>query len=357
MQGDGDDDEDKESIVDSPAPSNPSTPVVTTTTVSLSQQTSKKNLPRVTLEEIIQTRESGHSIEEMLFTRYKHEYSSKSADLISRSSVLKSIIEGVQNGLDPGIYSVTDKVNWYKVGNKEQFFALIDSLNNRGLREQPLLSNLTNEKSQIVEEYLENERQQERLAGKRPVKLVQRKSDSTPGIDKSLFKCMEDFIEGSLRDSILELEDRIWVAGFGGVQSAEREEWRKQIEEGMAKLIQIGSKKKDAADDGQIGITAMEVDEAQVNGHTVNVNGNGDIDTEGGDHHLVTTDTMEVDGETIKPVKAIPLHLKDDVKEGGERSRCSTPVEEDPENDRTDLVRELAKELLKVSQQRTFMYI
>jgi len=72
---------------------------------------------------------------------------------------------------------------------------------------------------------------------------------------------------------------------------------------------------------------------------------------------IVTTDTMEVDGETIKPVKAIPLHLKDDVKEGGERSRCSTPVEEDPENDRTDLVRELAKELLKVSQQRTFMYI
>ena len=281
--------------------------------------------------------------------------------MISKSNTLKSIVDSVQNGLDPGIYSVKDQVKWYKVDTKEQFFALIDSLNIRGIREQPLLSNLNNEKAQIVEEYLEEERQQERLANKRQVKPVQKKNDLNQGIDKSLFKCMEDFIEGSLRDSILELEERIWVAGFGGISPAEREEWRRKIEDGMSKLIQVSTKKEAGGDNDQTNSTAMEVDVVKVNGHINEVN--GDNVKEGDNHQQETTDSMEVDSdnakqqninvtesnEAVKPMKALPLHLKDDVKEEGERSRCSTPIEENPENDRIDLVRELARELLKVS--------
>ena len=310
---------DDESTTDSPAPSNPGTPVIDLT----STPTAVKNcFPKVTLEDIIQAKEDGNSLEKLLLKRYKCQTSSKSHELIARSKVEK-VIENVCAGLDPAIYSETDQTKWYSVSSKEQYYALLDSLNNRGIREQQLLLSLNNEKVQIVEQFLEEERKKEKLANKRPVKQVQKKNDPQ-SIDKSLFKCMEDYIEGSLRDAILELEERIWVAGFGGVKTEERLVWREHIEEGMSKLIQIGTSepKKESEDE------PMKI-------------GDNDFKANGlsnGDH-----EDMEIGEEQTQTPKAIPLHLQE-----VQTSRCSTPVDEQPENTRIEFVRDLAQKLLMV---------
>lgn len=265
--------------------------------------------------------------------RYKCQTSSKSRELIARSKVEK-VVESVRAGLDPTIYSETDKNKWYTISSKEQYYALLDSLNTRGIREQQLHLSLNNEKVQIVEQFLEEEKRQEKLANKRPVTKVQKKNDPQV-IDKSLFKCMEDYIEGSLRDSILELEERIWVAGFGGIKIEERTAWRENIEEGMSKLIQVGTSNKDN------DVTGDEP--AKVEKATVETNGlcNGNHEEE---------EEMETScEEPMQIAKAIPLHLQDETKtESQLSSRCSTPVDEEPENVRIDFVRDLAKKLLAV---------
>ena len=135
--------------------------------------------------------------------------------------------------------------------------------------------------------------------------------------------------------SILELEERIWIAGFGGV-TGNREEWRKQIEDGMTKLIQV---QKDTAE-------AMKVDPQPVKDNLVN--GFSETDTVTNGHHNGDGESMEVD-EIQKPVKAIPLHLQESTKVENDNSRCSTPVSEFTENDRNELVKELADALLRVS--------
>lgn len=263
--------------------------------------------------------------------RYKYQTSSKSHELIARSKVEK-VVENVRAGLDPTIYSETDKTKWYTISSKEQYYALLDSLNTRGIREQQLHLSLNNEKVQIVEQFLEEEKRQERLANKRPVTKVQKKNDPQ-AIDKSLFKCMEDYIEGSLRDSILELEERIWVAGFGGIKTEERSAWRENIEEGMSKLIQVGTDNTD---------TVSKDEPAKVENTAIETNGLCN-----GNHKEEMEAFCE---EPIQTAKAIPLHLQEDTKtESQLSSRCSTPVDDEPENARIDFVRDLAKKLLSVS--------
>eukprot|EP00111_Clytia_hemisphaerica_P009366 TCONS_00027490-protein len=336
-----------DATTDSPAPSNPGTPTIDLTGSPSTQSQSpsslsitKKKIPKVSLEDLIQARESGKDITELLLNRYKCCYSTKTAEMITRCKEVEKVINSVKAGQDPAVYSVNDQNKWLTISSKEQFYALLDSLNSRGLREQHLLSSLNNEKVQIVEQYLEKEREEERLANKRQVKPVaSKKNNDSQAIDKSLFQCMEDFIEGSLRDAILELEDRIWVAGFGGIHTDERTTWRESIEEGMSKLIQLGSPvKKPASDKTEEPVKAeqpMEVDQPmEVNGHP-GVNGHSEGDA--------STTTIQ------EPYKAIPLHLKGE--EGNEeRSRCSTPVEEEPDNERIEFVRDMAKQLLMVAK-------
>jgi hypothetical protein len=52
-------------------------------------------------------------------------------------------------------------------------------------------------------------------------------------VDKSLYKKMEDFIEASLREQILDLELRIWQGGLGVVKVDDITSWRKQVENGI----------------------------------------------------------------------------------------------------------------------------
>ena len=135
---------------------------------------------------MIQARENGKDITELLLNRYKCRYSSRTPEMITRSKELEKVINSVKAGEDPAVYSVKDQNKWFTISSKEQFYALLDSLNSRGLREQQLLSSFNNEKVQIVEQYLEKEKEEERLANKRQVKpVVSKKNNDSQTIDKS----------------------------------------------------------------------------------------------------------------------------------------------------------------------------
>lgn len=243
---------------------------------------------------------------------------------------METVINSVCSGIDPSTYNEFDATKWYTISCKEQYYALLDSLNCRGIREQQLLQSLNNEKVQIVEEFLEEEKRKEKLTNKRLVKPG--KKNDNQSIDKNLFRCMEDYIEGSLRDAILELEERIWVAGFGGIKTDERLAWRENIEEGMAKLIQVGTGAQQVQVQAEEVSTVIEPDN-KPNGDDLSLT-NGDKE-------------MEVD-QTQTP-KAVSLHLQRMTKDESQLSRCSTPVDEVLENTRIEFVCDLAQKLLAVT--------
>lgn len=72
----------------------------------------------------------------------------------------------------------------------------------------------------------ENRREKEELK-------QQPKVTRSQTVDKTLYKTMEEFIEASLRDSILDLEDRLWQAGLGVVKVTDITCWRKHVENGI----------------------------------------------------------------------------------------------------------------------------
>lgn len=258
--------------------------------------------------------------------------------------MLQKCLDGVKTGVDPDIYAVKDKTKWYKIATKEQFFAVLDSLNNRGLREQVLLTNLNNDKSQIVDYFMECEKQEEKSVNKKPPRIAPSSKKSDPNqIDKTLFKCMEDYVEGSLRDQILDLEERIWIASFGNSKIEDRDQWRWTIEQGMLKLISntpesVNNNPKTEADVAENGKLSNDL----VNGNYTDADLSNEAVANGSD---ATTEPMDVDSPVVK---AIPLHLKESVDQGNNRSRCSTPVDDSSESEKINFVKELSQALLQV---------
>lgn len=257
--------------------------------------------------------------------------------------MLQSCLDNIKRGVDPGIYAVKDKTKWYNINSKEQFFAVLDSLNNRGLREHILTTNLNNEKSQIVDYFLECEKEAEKNANKKSRQVEKSKKADPNQIDKSLFKCMEDYVEGSLRDQILDLEERIWIASFGNSKVEDRDQWRSMIEQGMLKLISNGS------DDTTESVNNTVKEEATVfeNGTISSNHMNGDVNIT---NAVTTNGDAPVEPMEVEPpvAKALPLHLKESVKQENNRSRCSTPVDDPSESEKIVFVNELSQALLQV---------
>ena len=168
-------------------------------------------------------KESGTPLTEIIFNRYKCEYNKTIQQNIDKSNMLKPILIDIENGLDPNIYAVNDNNKWYNVSSKEQFDALLTSLSSRGIREKELRTSLIERKEKYFK-YFDNKLIEEEKQVNKKIVPAKKKSDpKSDEIDKSLFKTMDDYIEGNLRDQILELEERLYIASFGGITSVDRE--------------------------------------------------------------------------------------------------------------------------------------
>lgn len=270
-------------------------------------------------------KESGTPLTEIIFNRYKCEYNKTIQQNIDKSNMLKPILIDIENGLDPNIYAVNDNNKWYNVSSKEQFDALLTSLSSRGIREKELRTSLIERKEKYFK-YFDNKLIEEEKQVNKKIVPAKKKSDpKSDEINKSLFKTMDDYIEGNLRDQILELEERLYIASFGGITSVDREKWRADIEEGMANLVH--TENLENGDNQNMG---MEVDEKESEAVTTNghINGNGDTE-------------IKIDQDK-RALNALPLHMKRDDSE-----RCSTP-ELDQTFEKNKTVTELAEALLQV---------
>ncbi|XP_057315338.1 bromodomain adjacent to zinc finger domain protein 1A-like isoform X2 [Hydractinia symbiolongicarpus] len=307
----------------------------------------RKECTSVSLEDILQAKENGESLHKLILNRYKCEYTPQCEDIINKSAVLKPFIENIKCGIDTGVYSVRDRTKWYSISNKEQFESLLKSVNPRGLREQALRTTLSNEQKQIMEHFDDIEKRKEKALN-RKARPTQKKPDPNE-IDKTLFKTMDDYIEGNLRDQLLELEERLYLANFGSISVDKRDQWRAAIEDGINKLINtepVGVASKKNSMNG--------VENNLLNGDAINVDNAGkdnkpkvQLPNDNGITNGVH-DSMEVDDQdTSAPAKALPLHIKSNVKE--EQTRCSTPVEV-PENEKQVIVQELAEALLQIEK-------
>merc|ERR1719505_394588 len=181
----------------------------------------KKQYPKITLADILNARNEGQPFTRKLFHRYKCDYPEKGEEFLQKSGQISNILQSVSEGLDPVIYSVRDRTKWFDIDSNEQLATLVDNLNERGLREQNLKNNIVREKSRL-EEICSNRNTTPQKPPPKPVK-----KGAPNVIDKNLFKNMDEYLEAELRDSLLEFEERVWVAGLGGIPLDRRESWRR----------------------------------------------------------------------------------------------------------------------------------
>ena len=120
-------------------------------------------------------------------------------------------------------------IQWSYLDTKEDLDQLLKSLNPRGYREKYLRESLVASYDTIVKGLEHNPFKLENKQRRQEMKL-QPKISRNQVVDKRLYKTMEDFIEASIRDQILDLEDRIWQGGLGSVKVDDITIWRKQVE-------------------------------------------------------------------------------------------------------------------------------
>ena len=287
----------------------------------------------MTFEDLIQAKQEGIPLTRLILNRYNCNYNERSEDFVSKSATLKPLMENIISGIDPR--SHTDKHNddkWYDVSKKEQYDAILESLNMRGVRENILYAGLSNANSEIVNSYEETDK----LANKK-LKNLNVKSEDVNDIDKNLFETMDDYIEGNLRDHLLEVEERLWLGSIGVIKCEDRLKWRSSIEQGMVKLIKYDNSKKEFVEN-----ISKDVGEDKLNEGNVCIQNGFNVSNETKDDS-----TNEDTEEFQSPINVLPLHITTEMTDDTS-SRCSTPVTV-PENEKQLVVKELAAALLLVS--------
>jgi len=290
----------------------------------------KKQYPKITLADILNARNEGQPFTRKLFHRYKCDYPEKGEEFLQKSGLISNILQSVSEGLDPVIYSVRDRTKWFDIDSNEQLTTLVDNLNERGVREQSLKNNIVREKGRL-EEICSN---RNTTSQKPPPKPVKKGAPNV--IDKNLFKNMDEYLEAELRDSLLEFEERVWVAGLGGIPLDRRESWRREIEEGMTKLIQQNAQPTKPLVNGntepneeivEAKITEKDFFMPLINGGTHD-DENMDVDSKVLSSETVVNgiDQPSVDSDMKNDtLKAFPGHMKIETN-NTEGSRCSTPT-------------------------------
>eukprot|EP00794_Sanderia_malayensis_P020094 gene20094-22064_t len=310
--------------------------------------------PLVSLHDIINARTSQEQLCKHLFMRYCNSDSDEDQRrLIAESKVLRQIIEGVSEGVDPGLYADKPMHRWATSNNVQDVVA---ALNRRGLREGKLKSRLEKLKERL-ESTIENcsfLHQAPTGLDAKPVKS--RSSRGYAVVDKSLFKAMNDFLEVNLCDQLLDLEEKAWQGGLGIVKTESRDEWRENISSRMNLLLagyngsevvqgETGKMEDLKLPKGALAANGVE----DVNGFAENrASTVNNVDGSVHDGHAVVDSTNAAEniaGNDVRAsLKTLPLKF---LEQGGlkseENSRCTTPV-----NVCTPMVSPKVKELAKI---------
>ena len=116
---------------------------------------------------------------------------------------------------------------WRCYTNEDDFMALLDALNPRGIRENSLKESLQMHKDHILS-----------TIHKCPFTKDRANKLSFQGYDGNL--TASEYLELCLREQILDLEEKIWLGGLGFAKDKrDRDEWRSHIESsGAAKKIE-----------------------------------------------------------------------------------------------------------------------
>ena len=229
---------------------------------------------------------------------------------------------------------------WSYMDKKEDLDLLLKSLNPRGRREKYLRESLVESYDLIVKGLENNPFKMENKQRREGMKHVPKESRNQT-VDKSLYKTMEDFIEASVRDQILDLEDRIWQGGLGVLKVDDIITWRKQVENGIYDFLP-GHRNNSVLENSEKG--------NQNNG----VSDSMDID-QGSTNNVTTTETMDTDEPPVNITNDLKLKLLsnvDDSRPGTplEGSFLSTPTTSQTPQAINPCVRILAKAVLELEQ-------
>ncbi|CAG0890058.1 unnamed protein product [Cyprideis torosa] len=130
---------------------------------------------------------------------------------------------------------------WYFISTPEDFHNLIQSLSQRGLREAKLRARLIEDKEKILPHL--NDATSDILTGKVATSVKQKtKSRNVAGVSFEPGTGPNRILELTLRDFILELEEKILFGCLGNLKVPSREDWRAAIvdsnfNQGAAELL------------------------------------------------------------------------------------------------------------------------
>uniref|UniRef100_A0A069DXN6 Bromodomain adjacent to zinc finger domain protein 1A n=1 Tax=Panstrongylus megistus TaxID=65343 RepID=A0A069DXN6_9HEMI len=132
--------------------------------------------------------------------------------------------------------TAVQKITWSFYHNAVQIDLLIDSLNRRGMRERKLRQALIQEKASILRHLQKcpvsklNPNLTEAI-GEEEKKIAKKilKQYDNANLNYPVGTSLDEIMEGSLRDLILETEEKITNGALGTVKVKDREAWRKAI--------------------------------------------------------------------------------------------------------------------------------
>merc|ERR1712012_299029 len=136
----------------------------------------------------------------------------------------------------PVHFDVMPRITWSYYSSSEDIEKLIQSLNTRGLREGELRDKIVAEKELIegrlkkckVDQYVVSEEDQEEITKKELQNVENRrnKQSKNTGADPlPMGTGLHEMIELSLRDQILELEEKIFFGNLGNLKVNSRDTW------------------------------------------------------------------------------------------------------------------------------------
>lgn len=173
----------------------------------------------------MKAKNEGVALTRLVLNRYNCSYNERSEEIVQKSQALKPLVDKIINGMNPCANKLESNEKWSHISSKEDYETIVESLNVRGIRESVLNTRLQNAKTKILNDFEEGCKE---TANKIKSNNVSKNEDSDD-IDKSLFSTMDDYIEGNLRDSLLEIEERLWLGNIGIIKCDDRPQWRTGI--------------------------------------------------------------------------------------------------------------------------------
>jgi len=196
--------------------------------------------------------------------------------------------------------SILPRAHWAFYSTVEEIDGLVEGLNSRGIREGELKDKIVTERERIesrvrkckVDQLVVSKDETETLE-KNQLDQVQARRDKNNQASP-LGTSLQEVVDLSLRDQILELEEKIWVGSLGNLKVKNRDKWLKAI---SAKKYEMGAE----------SLTWGDGDKVETDGLLGRETRPGSPDTEGNKREsgASTSSNSEVRGEVRQMAAAI----------------------------------------------------